>query len=403
MIPSSEPGSPLEDDRYARLRLIPWWSQEILRKATVAVVGVGAVGNEVVKNLALMGIGRLILLDKDTIELTNLTRSVLFRREDVGQPKTVVAARRARELDPSVETIALTGDLADLGVAALAGADVIIGCVDSLYGRILLNRYAAWLGVPWINGGLGDATDVFKGIVAVFHPPEGPCFECGLRPGQAEQELTARLSRGGCGETERKAQEARSVPSTPTMASIIGALQVQEALKILHAGLHPDDPDQVWPEPALGAFVAYETCDHTVNRFQRKVRQDCPNHVPGGLRQVEGFDRDRPLGDLWAIADLEPDTWIGLARGTWIEPWTCEACDHATIDWCWSPGPEVTCPACGTSPRPPGSSWAVGPDHPVTVRSLAELGVPGGLPLRQLTEPEITLWWPTIAQEAARG
>ena len=403
MNPRPEPEAFADDDRYARLRLIPWWSHEMLRNATVAVVGVGAVGNEVVKNLALMGVGRLVLVDKDTIELTNLTRSVLFRREDVGQPKTAVAARRARELDPSVEAIALTGDLADLGVAALAGADVIIGCVDSLYGRILLNRYAAWLGVPWINGGLGDATDIFKGILAVFHPPDGPCFECGLRPGQAEQELSARLSRGGCGETERQAREALSVPSTPTMASIIGALQVQEALKILHAGLRPDDPGQVWPEPALGAFVAYETCDHTVNRFQRKVRPDCPNHVPGLMRQVEGFHRNRPLRDLWAIATLAADTWIGLARGTWIEPWTCEACDQVTSAWRWSDTPEVTCPACRTSPRPPASNWAVGPDHPVAAHSLFELGVPGGLPLRQLTDPEIMLWWPTLAEEAAHG
>jgi glutamyl-tRNA reductase len=68
-----------DDDRYARQRLIPSWQQESLKQATVLVGGAGALGNEVIKNLALLGIGRLIILDRDTIEVSNLSRTVLFR------------------------------------------------------------------------------------------------------------------------------------------------------------------------------------------------------------------------------------------------------------------------------------------------------------------------------------
>ena len=69
----------IDDDRYSRLRLIAWWEQEKLTAAKVLVVGAGALGNEVLKNLALMGVGLVYVVDFDTIEESNLTRSVLIR------------------------------------------------------------------------------------------------------------------------------------------------------------------------------------------------------------------------------------------------------------------------------------------------------------------------------------
>src|SRR5580658_10585598 len=76
-----------DQDRYSRLRLISWWRQERLRDARVLVVGAGALGNEVVKNLALMGMGTTYLIDLDVVESSNLSRSVLFREADSGQSK----------------------------------------------------------------------------------------------------------------------------------------------------------------------------------------------------------------------------------------------------------------------------------------------------------------------------
>ena len=73
------------EDKYARLRLINWWDQGRLSKAVVLVVGAGAIGNELIKNLALLGIGKILIVDMDRIEHTNLTRSVLFRAGDVGR------------------------------------------------------------------------------------------------------------------------------------------------------------------------------------------------------------------------------------------------------------------------------------------------------------------------------
>lgn len=90
--------SDFEEDRYSRLRLIPWWDQEKIQNAKIMVVGAGALGNELVKNLTLLGIGNILILDMDSIENSNLTRSVLFRRNDVGRYKAEVAAERAREI-----------------------------------------------------------------------------------------------------------------------------------------------------------------------------------------------------------------------------------------------------------------------------------------------------------------
>ena len=90
----------ISDDRYDRLRLIAWWDQEKLRRAKVLVVGAGALGNEVLKNLALLGIGRVWIVDFDAIEDTNLTRSVLFRSRDRGRNKAVAAADAVRDINP---------------------------------------------------------------------------------------------------------------------------------------------------------------------------------------------------------------------------------------------------------------------------------------------------------------
>src|ERR1700730_6982349 len=96
-----------EDDRYNRLRLIPWWRQDRLQAANVLVVGAGALGNEVIKNLALLGVGHVPGIDVDTVEPSNLSRSVLFRAGDGGQPKALVAARRALEINPDVAFVSL--------------------------------------------------------------------------------------------------------------------------------------------------------------------------------------------------------------------------------------------------------------------------------------------------------
>src|SRR4051812_41735325 len=153
------------EDRYARHRLIDGWDQDRLSQAAVMVAGAGAIGNEVIKLLALLGFGHILIVDFDTVEISNLTRSPLFRESDIGRPKSEVAAVRAREINPQIVVRALQGDLEyDVGLGIVRSMDLVIGCLDSLDARLALNRACQRTRTPWLNG----AIEVMVGEVSLF-------------------------------------------------------------------------------------------------------------------------------------------------------------------------------------------------------------------------------------------
>lgn len=212
--------------RYDSLKLIPWWEQEKVAQAKVMVVGAGALGNEILKNLALVGIGHILIVDFDVVEATNLTRSVLFRAEDLGKRKAEVAAKRLKELNPDVKVAYICGDITtDVGLGVFRNMDVVLVGVDNFAARIFVNRACFKTGTPWINGGILELMGEFN----VYIPGAGACYECSL-PEDAYREMGHRLS---CILRMEEIQQGK-VPTTPTVASIIGALQVQEALKLIH-------------------------------------------------------------------------------------------------------------------------------------------------------------------------
>ena len=215
-----------DQDRYQRLRLIKWWDQTKLAQTSMIVVGAGALGNEVVKNLALLGVGKIYIADFDQIETTNLTRSTLFRAADVGRWKAEVLAERAAELNPDVHTRAMRCDVrSDLGLAFLKNMDVVFGCLDNREARYFVNRSCYLLKKLFIDGGL----DTLNGSVSVFHPPQTACYECTLNPAD-RQELQRRISCLKSAEPEVK----HHIPTAPTIAAIIGGLQTQIAIRAIH-------------------------------------------------------------------------------------------------------------------------------------------------------------------------
>src|SRR6185295_7141905 len=100
-----------KEDRFHRFKLISWWDQERLRNAKVLVIGAGALGNELLKNLSLLGVGNVIVADMDRIENSNLSRSVLYRAKDNGQLKATAAARAAKEIYPDQKIHAFNGNV----------------------------------------------------------------------------------------------------------------------------------------------------------------------------------------------------------------------------------------------------------------------------------------------------
>ena len=215
----------LQESRYDRAERITWWRQEVLKNASVLVVGAGALGNEIVKNLVLMGIGNIVVVDMDTIENSNLARCVLFRESDLGKYKADAVAARGAELNPDVRITPQVGTIQAYGLGGVAKHDVIIAGLDSREARLWINQAARKLGKTWIDG----AIEGLDGIVRVF-PPEGACYECTMS--ELDRELLAK--RKSCALLSPADLATGKVPTNVTMASVIGGLEAQEAVKVLH-------------------------------------------------------------------------------------------------------------------------------------------------------------------------
>ena len=161
------------DGRFSRLELIEWWDQPRLAAARVVVIGAGALGNELLKNLALLGVGNVFVADLDRIENSNLSRSVLYRAADCGRRKADVAAERTREIYPEMKTEPFHGNVVyDLGLGIYRWADVILGGLDNREARVAINRAAARAGRVRIDG----AIERLDGVARVFDPALGPCY-----------------------------------------------------------------------------------------------------------------------------------------------------------------------------------------------------------------------------------
>ena len=213
--------------RFSRLELIPWWDQKRLLAAKVLVVGAGALGNEIVKNLALLGVGNVFIADLDTIEDSNLSRSVLFREADNGQKKAEVAARSARGIFPEMNIQWFHGNIVhDLGLGVYRWADITLAGLDNREARLAINRSCYRVGRPWIDG----AIEQIDGVARMFVPPEGACYECTM----SELDWKLLEMRRSCNLLTREEMQAGKVPTTPTIASVIAGVEVQEAVKYLH-------------------------------------------------------------------------------------------------------------------------------------------------------------------------
>src|SRR3954452_4502323 len=222
---TAEANAPAED-RFDRFRLIEWWDQAKLSRAKVLVVGAGALGNEIVKNLALLGIGNVFIADKDRIENSNLSRSVLYRESDSGEFKASVAARAAKEIYPQMNVAAFNGDIVhDLGLGVFRWADLVIGGLDNREARLAINRACWKVNRPWIDG----AIEQIQGVARVFIP-DGPCYECTM----SQRDWQLLQMRRSCNLLTREEMERGKTPTTPTISSIIAGVQCQEAVKIIH-------------------------------------------------------------------------------------------------------------------------------------------------------------------------
>jgi molybdopterin/thiamine biosynthesis adenylyltransferase len=219
---------PKSKDWDSTFHLLSWWKTEVVKSAKVMVVGAGALGNEVLKNLTLMNVGNILIIDFDHVEYANLSRSVLFREKDCEnkRPKSEVAAERIREINPNVRVKTINGDISiDVGLGVFRRMDVVIGCLDNRLARLILNRSCHKVNKTWIDGAIENLT----GIVNVYRPGVS-CYECNL----SKNDWFNIRYRLGCPDVARRNYSQGRIPTTPISSSIVGALQPQEALKVIN-------------------------------------------------------------------------------------------------------------------------------------------------------------------------
>ena len=249
--------------------LLSWFKMERVKNSKVLVAGAGALGNEVVKNLALFGVGQIYVVDFDQIEVSNLTRSVLFRENDAYSHsyKSEIVAKRAMEINPQIKVTPIVGNLfSDVGFGLYKSVDVIIGCLDSRIARYQLNRLAMRAGKTWIDGSIENMT----GVVRVYTPGIS-CYECSL----SRAEFNNIMLRTGCADVVRMQGSAGRVATTPISASIVGAMQVQEAMKIIHMTNNEDAPFKT----LQGKMMRYEGLTNSVNIYRyASWKSTCPAH-----------------------------------------------------------------------------------------------------------------------------
>ncbi len=168
------------DDRYSRQILFPGigaQGQDLLGRAHVAIIGVGATGAATASLLARAGLGHLTLIDRDFVEESNLQRQILFDEADAREalPKAEAARRKIALFNSAVQVQAVVADLVPENIhALLAEAELILDCTDNFETRYLLNDYALERGKPWIYAGAVGAYAATMNIL----PCATACLAC---------------------------------------------------------------------------------------------------------------------------------------------------------------------------------------------------------------------------------
>lgn len=218
----------MPSDRYSRQTLIPEWDQAKINDATVLILGVGATGSYVATNLALSGVGKLVLVDFDTIERSNLNRQLLFRDDDIKQNKAEVAKIRLEKLNPKIEILAFPNRMEELPKSIREEADIIACCLDTFRGRRWANSLALNEEIPMVNGGMY----AFMGDIQTIIPNQTACFEC--QPLVSQEKLAQACTPLGEARQELgEIKEEVTLPSVSTLSSIISGLMSQEIIKLI--------------------------------------------------------------------------------------------------------------------------------------------------------------------------
>ena len=239
-----------EVQRYGRHLTLPEVGksgQEKLKASSVLIVGAGGLGSPAAMYLAAAGIGRIGLVDFDTVEASNLQRQLLHGTSDVGRSKLASARDRLKDLNPHVEVeLHETRLTSENALDIVDGYDIVADGTDNFPTRYLINDACVLTGTPNAYASIFR----FEGQVSVFATPEGPCYRCAY-PEPPPPGLVPSCAEGGV---------------LGVLPGLVGTLQATEVIKML-LGIG---------EPLIGRLLLIDTLPMTFRTLKIQKNPDCP-------------------------------------------------------------------------------------------------------------------------------
>jgi molybdopterin/thiamine biosynthesis adenylyltransferase len=325
----------VEESRYDRQERTEWWDQSRLADSSVLVVGAGALGNELVKNLSLVGVGTIDVVDMDYIEHSNLSRCVFFRDGDEGRPKAEVLVSRAATLNPDVRLRSYVQPVQHLGIGLVGHYDVVAGALDNRETRLWVGQACRKFGRAWVDG----AIEGLQGVARVFGA-EGACYECTL----GENDRIQMAHRRSCALLTTEEVASGRTPTNASTSSVVAGVEAQEVIKLLVGR-----PDLValngraWVfagETMLSYLVEYTEDPNCLSHdlyeswapevelkratTLREVVETASTRLPG---VIDAVDLEDDLISIDGCPNCRTDPIVGMRSGLPVGSGQCPSCE----------------------------------------------------------------------------
>jgi len=344
-------------DRYKRHHIIKGWDQNIIKDATVVVVGIGAIGNEVARILSMTGIGKLIICDPDVVEVSNLSRCSLFTDLHIGKLKVDAAKDTLSKLSPTTIIDKRPYKLINgVGLAELRDASLIVSCLDSRYSRIQLAGRCNLVKAPYIDGG----TNPWGGEVRPFLNPNDACYACGI----SETVLAVPDDSISCSNISfNRSNQGTTICSTALISSWMSLIAIRFLLNL----------------SSTNNIIRVDASNGHTNIVRIKKNKNCMLHQH--INSVKKI----PVGSMSKVFELKryinsndiPLAWEAIRYKT-----ECSKCKYEKNFW--NSKDQLKCPICNHKLR----HWSTyhlneAPDDML----LSELGIASNeiIPVRTLT------------------
>ncbi len=201
--------------RYNRQILLPQIDiigQQKLLDSTVMIVGIGGLGSPVAMYLAAMGVGHLVLVDHDVVEISNLQRQIIYDTESLGQAKVIAAQKKLQTLNPEIRISPFQNQFESLNIEQMKAVDLLIDCSDNFTTRFAINAACVQNNIPLVSGA---AIRLSGQIVVFINQKNTPCYRC-LYP-----------------DSEQEAETCTENGVLAPLVGVIGSMQAIEAVKVL--------------------------------------------------------------------------------------------------------------------------------------------------------------------------